>query len=112
QPSVPDTAVTVVLRKPHEPRSEGGTMVSMHAGAGEALGWTDFTDGAAGHRAIYWMHHLHKGTWGGKLAGEGGKLATRFLWLTTALVAASLAASGCVSWSMGRYAKPEANRAT
>ena len=101
QPRVADTAVTVILKKPHEPRDSGGTMVSMHPYTGQALGWTDFTDGEMGHQAVYWMLHLHKGTWGGIVAGEPGKLASQVAWIIAALVTCALVATGCVSWLRG-----------
>ena len=73
-------------------------MVNVHPFTGETLGWTDFTDGDMGHQTVYWMLHLHKGTWGGILAGPGGKLATQIVWVVSAFVAAILAAIGVIGW--------------
>jgi len=101
QPSVADTAITVVLRKPHEPRAEGGTFVAMHPQTVESLGTNDFTDGGLGNQAVYWLIHLHKGTWGGYFWGDRGKLATRIVWVFAAASAAIVAATGGYAWLSG-----------
>ncbi|WP_425398189.1 PepSY-associated TM helix domain-containing protein [Aeoliella sp.] len=110
QPGRPDTAVTVILKKPHEPRDIGGTFVSMDPTTGEPIGLTDFTDGELGNRAVYWIIHSHKGTWGGYLAGSVGKQATRVLWIVTALAATMLAATAAVSFA--RRARSPASEPT
>lgn len=102
QPSVKGKAVTVVLRKPHEARSEGGTMIVMNPQSGLPFGTTDFTDGDLGHQAVYWLIHLHKGTWGGIYWGDRGKLATRILWVIVAASATILAATGAGAWCKRR----------
>ncbi len=99
QPGREETAVTVILKKKHELRDAGGTFVAMHPYTGEPMGVTDFTDGELGHRATYWIIHSHKGTWGGYFGGSSGKLASRVLWIVTALAATIIAATGGISWA-------------
>ncbi|MEM9280460.1 MAG: PepSY-associated TM helix domain-containing protein [Verrucomicrobiota bacterium] len=97
EPTDPERPVTVIRRKPGEPRAAGGTFVDIDPYTGEVLDIFDFTEGTAAARLTYFTIHLHTGEWGGYF-GEAGKLATRILWCLSALIVVVLGVVGLITF--------------
>lgn len=111
EPADPIHPITVVRRKLHEPRDVGGSFVEIDPYSGEVIGTMEMTDGSWGHWLTYFTINLHTGQWGGYF-GEGPKLATRIMWVISALSVPLLVTIGVLSFLAKRKPYFESSLAT